>query len=234
MPTDAELRTLFHDASAPAGSIDAAAVIRRSKRRRLPQQLGAGSVLTLAVAGIGVAGLNGLRGIAPMGASDTLADAPAGVSESAPHAWTDGTDLGRSITCSTDAVGEAEVQAGLEVAPRFPATAAAGQPVSGALTLTNTGTAPVAGVAAAPTVTMSRGSEVLTVTSAVETAVTLAPGDSVTLDFSFDAVDCDTQDDSTGAPLDPGEYTLTAVLRLVPDDGPARLVGGPASAITLR
>src|SRR5690554_4518193 len=75
MPTDAELRTLFHDArfrdELPSGSsIDTASVNRRSKRRRLPQQIGAGSVLTLAVAGIGVASINGLRSFMPSAVSD--------------------------------------------------------------------------------------------------------------------------------------------------------------------
>src|SRR5690606_3121408 len=79
MPTDAELRTLFRELPAPDASINPTAIIRRSRRRRLPQQLGVGSVLTLAVVGIGFASITGLQGLAP---SMMAADAPAGVAES--------------------------------------------------------------------------------------------------------------------------------------------------------
>lgn len=238
MPTDAELRTLFHDAAAPRASLDAAAIIRRSKRRRLPQQLGAGSVLTLAVAGIGVASINGLQALAPMGASETMADAPAGVSEGAPVPWAgaDSAQSERTTSCVTDAVSDPDLQAGLTVTPGFPATAASGQTVAGVLTLTNTGTEPVGGIATALTVTLSRGSEVLVHLdhSPAERKVALAIGESVTLDFWFNAVECAEPGDAIGAPLEPGDYTVSATLQLLPYEGPAVLVGGPASVISLR
>lgn len=238
MPTDLELRSLFHDASAPPSSIDAAAIIRRSKRRRLPQQLGAGSALTLAVAGIGVAGFTGLKGLAPMSASQTAADAPAGVSEGAPVPWS-GADSAQSepaASCATDALTDGDAQAGLTVTTSFPETALTGQAVTGALTMTNTGAAPVEGIAIAPTVTLSRGSEQLQYRdhSEAETNVDLAPGGSVTLEFSFDAAECDYQGQPTGEPLEAGTYTLSATLQLLPGDGSVRVVAGPASAITLR
>ncbi|HEU4807457.1 MAG TPA: hypothetical protein VFT01_04285 [Homoserinimonas sp.] len=233
MPTDAELRTLFHDASAPLATIDAATVIRRSKRRRLPQQLGAGSVVTLAVAGIGVASFTGLRGLAPMSASETTADGPVGISEGAPFVGGDSTMAEPPVVCDTNNPGDADLHTGLEVAPAFSATAQAGGTVIGTLSLINTGTEPLSGIAVAPTVTLARDGEILRYSdqSAAETKVDLAPGESTALDFSFAAVDCETP---VGDPLEPGEYALSAALSLYPADGPARLVGGPASTITLR
>jgi hypothetical protein len=243
MPTEAELRSLFHDAPAPVATLDAAAIIRRSKRRRLPQQVGAGSVLTLAVAGIGVASINGLQNLAPMGASQTLADSPA--SESQGESWQgadgavpwvdSGTSL-RQTSCETAPVADARVADGLTLTPAFPAEALAGETVTGTITLTNTGSVRIVGVVVHPTVTLARSGERLLYNDrgAAETGVDLSPGESVSLAHSFDAVECDPQGDATGAPLEAGAYTLSAGVELRPDSGPTRLVSGPASTITLR
>ncbi|MHA6668854.1 hypothetical protein ACX3O0_08280 [Homoserinimonas sp. A447] len=247
MPTDAELRSLFHDAAfhnaaAPVASLDAAAIIRRSKRRRLPQQVGAGSVLTLAVAGIGVASLNGLQGLAPMGASQTMADAPASESseESGQGAdgavpWMDsGTSL-RQTSCDVP-VADGRVDEALEITPVFSTVAPTGEAVVGTLNLTNTGSLRIVGVAANPTVTLVRHGERILYSDrgATETRVDLAPGESISLSFSFDAFQCDAEGGATGAALEAGAYTLSAEVELRPDAGPSRLVSGPVSAITLR
>src|SRR5690606_3344783 len=123
MPTDAELRTLFRESSAPAATIDATTVIRRSRRRRLPQQLGVGSALTLAVAGIGVASITGLQGLSP---SMMAADAPAGVAESGPLS---GADMTTRSTCTPGAAFEGESNRDVEVASDFPASAQSGETV---------------------------------------------------------------------------------------------------------
>jgi hypothetical protein len=243
MPTEAELRILFHDAPVPLGTLDTAAVIRRSRRRRLPQQVGAGSVLTLAVAGIGVASFNGLQGLAPMGASETLADAPASESQSeswqgadGAGSWVDsGTSL-RQTSCETAPVADARVAEGITLTPAFPAVASAGETVAGTITLTNTGSERIVGVAVHPTVTLARSGERLLYNDrgVDETSIDLAPGESISLPHSFDAVDCDARGDSAGTPLEAGTYSLSVGLELRPDAGRPRLVSGPASAITLR
>ena len=58
MPSEDDLRDLFASASAPHAphAIDAQRVIARSRRRRLPRQLAAGTVGVLAIAGISVVG----------------------------------------------------------------------------------------------------------------------------------------------------------------------------------
>jgi hypothetical protein len=238
MPTETELRNLFHDAPAPLGSLDAAAIIRRSKRRRLPQQVGAGSVLTLAVAGIGVASINGLQGLTPMSASETAADAPMGVSEEADTAvpWVDsGTSL-RLAPCETVTSADAQVAEGVTFALGFPATATTGETVVGTLRLTNTGSTRIVGVAANPAVSLAKDGESLLYRDrgSVPTEVDLVPGESTSIAFSFNAVECDAQGEATGAPLESGAYTLSGAIELRPETGPSRLVSGPASAITLR
>ncbi|MEX1079313.1 MAG: hypothetical protein WED09_09430 [Homoserinimonas sp.] len=240
MPTDAELRTLFRDAPTPASSIDAAAIIRRSKRRRLPQQVGAGSVLTLAVAGIGVASFNGLQGLTP---SMTAADAPVGVAESGPFSESDEADgsmAEQRSSCDSAALGEtgleAEVPAGLDLSSHFPTIASTGEAVAATLTLTNTSAEPMNGVVLEQMVVLARGGSLLSHRdqSAAQVPLNLAPGESMTLDFSFDAVDCDGNGRETGAPLMRGEYDARAVLQLRLDDGPVTLLRGPVSVIMVR
>lgn len=246
MPTDAELRTLFRDAPAPEVQIDTAAVIRRSRRRRIPQQLGAGSVLTLAVAGIGVAGVSGLQAIAPRTASDLAGDAPTSVSESAPFGGADSRDDGPLCTPEVPesaAVPEnAEITEGVTVQTRFAATASPGETVTGSLILTNTSGTDFSGTVIDARVALALGGEQAWYTdrSLPGTTVELAPGGVAALDFTFAAIDC--TDDT---PLDAGAYDVLALLRLQ-DDGavtPARgwqdddaieVVGGPASVITIR
>ena len=60
MPTESELRDLL---SRPqlSNTIDADAVIKRSRTRRRPQQLAAGAIGTLAILGISVVGVQTLR-----------------------------------------------------------------------------------------------------------------------------------------------------------------------------
>ena len=234
MPTDAELRRLFHDAPSPKATIDPDAIIRRSRRRRLPQQLGAGSVLTLAAAGIGVASINGLQSLAPMGAAETSADAPMGASESSPFGGK-GVAPATVPFCAAGGFMDAELQSGIEVAPAFPASAELGQRVSGTLTLTNTGTEPVTGTALSPLIALSLdGVQVWHSDGQSETPVALDPGESMTLPFDFDAIGCDSSGEADRSVLEPGQYQLTAVVTLAPDSGPVRTIGGPASTITLR
>ncbi len=116
MPSDAELKALFHRADGPASSLDPAAIIRRSKRKRLPRQLSAGSVLTLAAAGIGVAGVTGVGGLNFMGvrtASDlaeSAADAPGwvGANSSPDGPGADGPGADADAGRNTPYIGEGD------------------------------------------------------------------------------------------------------------------------------
>jgi len=60
MANDPTIRNLFPVDDAPLKGLDAASVIRRSRARRLPKQLGAGSIFTLAIGGLVIASVQGL------------------------------------------------------------------------------------------------------------------------------------------------------------------------------
>ena len=60
MATDPTIRLLFPKDDDAPNTLDAAAIIRRSRARRLPKRLAIGGVSTLAVAGIVVASLQGV------------------------------------------------------------------------------------------------------------------------------------------------------------------------------
>ena len=234
MPTDAELRTLFHDAAAPRASLDAAAIIRHSKRRRLPQQLGAGSVLTLAVAGIGVASINGLQGLAPMSASETAADAPMGeswVGADGAVPWST-----RLSECSTPAPATEAAHSALSVSVEIP-DGRAGDTIAGSVLLTNSSADPFSGWVTPPIVyVIADGIAVAHNGAEASSAmrIELAPGESRSLIAAVDTVHCE-HDASAGAdsPLEPGQYEVVATVTITSDpDGPAAIssnTDGPAT-----
>lgn len=254
MPTEAELRTWLRegDLGSPAREADAGSVIRRSRRRRLPRQLAAGGTLTLAIAGIGVAGFTGLRG-APMGT--TMTDA---TTESAPESLS-GPDAGDAtggeaiqaapaskLNPCGGTIADVAPSAGLVLETRFaPSAPADGQSVDGTVTLTNTGTERITGTSAAtPAITLSQDGEVLwhsngpMIMMVVE--VDLAPGESLDYPASFTAVQCGEQDELTESfrddlpALDKGSYEISAAIDFLAADGsPLPTVTGPLAPITL-
>ena len=237
MPTDAELRGLFHDASAPESRIDVATVIRRSKRRRLPQQLGAGSLLTLAVAGIGVASISGLQGLAPRGASDTVADSPMGASESGPVSPADGqAGAPRMDACGIEAPPGYFGQTPLSLVAEFP-DANAGGSITGTVIVTNDGTEDFSGwTRSSPSVRVEAGGVVVArnegATGAIE-RVELSPGESLRLDGSVDAVTCG-QAPTQGTALEAGSYRLVATVEITAESGELTVVSSQATTVTLR
>ncbi len=254
MPTEAELRAWLRegDLGASAPEADAGSVIRRSRRRRLPRQLAAGGTLTLAIAGIGVAGVTGLRSM-PMGAS--VSDATA---ESAPEAFS-GEDAGDSadggaihaapaskLNPCGGSIADTAPSIGLVLETRFaPSAPADGQSVDGTVTLTNTGTERITGTTAAtPAITLSQDGEVLwhsngpMIMMVVE--VDLAPGESLEYPASFTAVQCGVQDELSDSfrddlpALDEGSYEISAAIDFLAADGsPLPTVTGPLAPITL-
>lgn len=254
MPSNTQLHELFASAAAPRGGIDVAAVIRRSKRRRLPAQVGVGSVVTLAVAGIGVASFNGIRPLT----SSTVADADAGSESSSnelsPVSGGDSTfgneeskraPAERVNLCGGPLAEVAPAESGLELTTHFPDAAPAGQDVTGIVTLTNTGTKTITGTTAArPAITVSQDGVVLWHSNGpmimLAVMVDLAPGESMDYEASFTPVRCEVEDDLAegfrdGLPaLAPGEYHVGAMIDLQHNAAPVELITGPAATITLR
>ncbi|MCY7299631.1 MAG: hypothetical protein LH616_10515 [Ilumatobacteraceae bacterium] len=253
MPTESELRDLL---SRPqlSNTIDADAVIKRSRARRLPQQLAAGAIGTLAILGISVVGVQTLRlpdqsavtGTQQESALAAPEDARAG--DSIKRAPAERLNL-----CEGTLADVVPSRLGLQLDVEFPGAAPAGADVIiGIVRLTNTGSERVTGsTGAAPAVAVSENGIVRwhsngpTILSLVN--VDLAPGESLVYEASIVPVRCSVDDDlaesfSADLPsLVPGVYELSAAVDFSPAvtntevdfDGGVDLVTGPRATIVL-
>jgi hypothetical protein len=259
MATEPNLRDLFRAPEAPGRQIDVQSVIRRSKRRRLPAQVGIGGAFTLAVGGIGFVVVNefGPTGVQTTSQVATTAeqgpayDSPADGREST-NGMMQGDDSSAGIKrapadrinlCGGPLAEVAPSPSGLVLTVDFPDAPAGAAPVAGTVTLTNTGTEPVAGYSpATPAVTLSQNGIVLWhsngPTIMMLKDVALAPGESLDYAASFTPVVCGVEDDSAEAfrddlpPAAPGEYQVSAATD-VSVDGSAELVTGPTQSVRI-
>jgi hypothetical protein len=263
MPTESEFRDLLRASAAgstgASSRLDAASVIRRVRRRRLPQQLAVGGLGTLAIAGIGVGGVSAIQSFQP-GSTTAGSAALPGQSDGEGGFSSDGpsTDQGikrapadRINLCGGSVAEVAPAASGLVLTPNFPASAIAdGRPVTGTVTLTNTGTEAIRGTTgASPAITVSAGGTVLWHSNGpvimMAAVVDLAPGASMNYQASFTPVRCETADDlATGFPADlpalpAGDYRISAAIDLSREASgtgasSSELVAGPAQTVTLR
>jgi len=260
MPKDPTLNSLFsHLDDSPELDVDA--VLRRARRRRLPRQLAAGGVLSLAVGGIVVAGAYGL---APNQTTMAGGSSDAAVTESSvPQSAADTTDESNAesdaatqstagvkrapadkINLCEGAVAEVAPNArGLELTTHFDDAAAGADVVTGTVTLTNIGDEPVTGTSGTwVSITLSQDGVTLWHTNGAHTemsrAVELAPGESMEYDASFEPVVCSTSDDEGDSfaadlpALPAGDYQVSAAMDVVIDSN-AELVTGPTATVSL-
>jgi hypothetical protein len=240
MADDPALRSLFRsletDAEVPA--IDVTSVVRRSRRRRLPAQLGVGAIGLVAV-GLLVVGVT-------TGVSAFRTETPS-MSDSGALA---GEDDGTATTTESSAAPERAPVDGLnpcggtlaEVAPSstgltlttsfddVPADAAS---VTGVVTLTNTGAETLVGSTTLyPAITLSQdGVTVWHSNGVMDSAariVDLAPGASMDYEATFEPVRCGAVDDGAVDDLDeqfpdglprvaPGRYQVSAAIHFRAD-----------------
>jgi len=248
-----ELRDLLRDDARDLPSIDTQRVIRRSKARRLPAQVGIGGVFTLAIGGLGVAGLQGL------GSTQSSSDSAVttfGESSVEPRDGVQGMMEGEGPTtgikrapadrinlCGGSLAEVAPSQTGLILTVAFPDAPVGTEPVVGTATLTNTGSKPVAGYSSpTPAITLSQNGVVLwhsngpTILSIQD--VMLAPGESLDYQASFTPVVCSVEDDTAEAfrtdlpAVAAGEYQVSAAAD-VSVDGIAELVTGPPQTVRI-
>jgi len=254
MPTEAELRAFLREARPtvePGTGIDTPAVIRRSRRRRLPRQLAAGGTLSLALVGLGVAGVMGLRATPLMNEAATSSDSSAesGAAGGMAGGTIEAAPAHKLNLCGGTLAEVAPNESGLILTTSFPAVVpATGQSVSGTVVLTNTGEIPVAGTtAAAPAITVSKDGIVLWHSNgpmvAIAVEVDLAPGESIQYPAVFTPVLCGIEDDSAESfrddlpALGPGTYDVSAAIDLVPLDdasAPMPTITGPSAPVTIR
>ena len=246
------LRELLRGDSRELPSIDTKAVIRRSKARRLPAQVGIGGAFTLAIGGLGVAGLQGLGAQQSSSSDASVMSSESGQAGDSIQGMMEGDAPGTGIKrapadrinlCGGTLAEVAPSQTGLVLSVAFPDAPVGTAPVTGTATLTNTGTEPIVGyMAPTPAITLSQGGIVLwhsngpTIMSIQD--VTLAPGESLELAASFTPVSCTVDDDlaeSFRADLPAvaaGEYQVSAAAD-VSVDGIAELVTGPAQTVRI-
>ena len=260
MPTESDLRRLLQGPTdgGQRSPLDTSRVVRRARLRRLPKQIVIGSTVTLAAAGIAVASIQGLQLANP--SSATLGTSAAdGAAESVPEPAIPGAAGGDTIKrapaerlnlCEGTLAEVAPSVTGLVLTTAFPDGAPAdGSPVTGTVTLTNTGTQRVSGTTGAtPAITVSQNGIVLWhsngPTIAMAMMVDLDPGESLEYGAAFTPVRCGVEDDMAESfrenlpPLTAGTYDVSAAIDImldVPVNGSTEyeLITGPLESISL-
>ena len=258
MSAESDLKGLFEAAGTPSGQrIDTGLVIRRSSRRRRGQQLVIGGATTLAVAGIGVASVAGLRAIIP--SASTMSTGSSTSDSGSTDSGLRGPDVAKGsepgITrapaeklnlCGGELARAAPNAAGLVLTANFPTAPAASEAIEGTVTLTNTGSTHVRGTtAAAPAITLSKDGVTLWHSNgpmiAMAAVVDLAPGASMTYQATLVPVVCGVEDDSAASfrsalpHVAPGVYQVSAAIDLVSEGDTVTndLVTGPLALIVL-
>lgn len=257
MSTESDLKNMLGDAGPALGHVDLARVLRRSSRRRLAQQLTVGSAMTLAVAGIGVAGFTGVRGLTPSTTAGSASSAKAPETKADPSLGSTATDRGitrapadKINLCGGTLAEVAPNADGLLLTTSFPTADASADRITGTVTLTNSGSEHITGTSTAtPAITLSKDGVVLWhsngPTIAMAAVVDLAPGASLTYQASFRPVSCAIEDDSADSfrsdlpHVAAGQYQVSAALDLSRQnlDGAflsTDLVTGPVSEVTVR
>ena len=255
MSTESDLKKMFGETGPSLGTVDLSLVLRRSSRRRVARQLAVGSATTLAVAGIGVAGFTGIRGLVPSTGSASSAAAPESEEDSSPGSATSDGRLtsapAEKINLCAGTLSEVAANAaGLVLTSSFEPADASADRVSGTVTLTNSGREHIWGTSAAtPAVILSKDGVVRWhsngPTIAMAALVDLAPGASMTYRASFEPVTCAVEDDSAERFRDDlphvaaGAYQVSATLDLSRQNADGSflspdLVIGPTSEVTLR
>ncbi len=251
MPTEDDLRKLLSGAEAP-NTLDAERIIAKSRMRRLPAQLAAGTIGVLALAGVGVVVVQtsqlGVPSAVTSAEDSAMVEGGASDSELSEikRAPADLLNL-----CGAPVSDIVPSTSGLELAVAFPSTVAAGTTrVDGTVRLTNLSTERVTGTTAAvPALTLSRDGVTVWHTNGAmilsATIVDLAPGESLEYTASFEPVQCAPEDDGPDGfranlpALAPGTYELSAAIDFAPDAADpnepalADLVMGPRSVITI-
>ncbi len=251
MPTEADLTARLHDPSAfPSKPIDTDAVLRRVRRRRLPRKIVAGTMVSLAAVGIGVAGFGSIPFSGNSGGSASTSEAGSPEEGDAATSYDGAAEGSQPGAAPSDGIARAPIEklnpcggeladvapsgSGLTLTTEFPdAVPASGGSVEGVVRMTNTGALPASGVtAAAPAVTVSADGVVLwhsngpMIMSA--TLVDLQPGESLEYQATFTAVRCGTEDETSEQfredlpPLTPGRYQISAAIEFAPDSTESR------------
>ena len=244
MPDELNLGDLLRSAdTATTGKINADAVIRRARRRRVPRLVGAALVSVCAVVvvvGGAVYGLGNLA-ISTNGTASSAVDSGGTVPKTQPD--TSGSGMLAASRCGYVAPQLSPTTNGLVVALDLPSTVGRGGVVTGVVTLTNTGAQRVTGSTGVPVITLSQNGIVVWHTDAGTAAslrqFDLSHGASTTFQVVLSPLLCSKGDESSGElrtdlpPAPAGEYQVSASV-VVAIAGGGEQVSGPTHKLTIR
>jgi hypothetical protein len=262
MADESELRSMLQREAASAGTpeLDPSRLVRRSRARRRPRQLAAGGALAVAVLGLGVGTASGIRMLNPTpemssaGGGAEATDEDAGtLSEERPEAESGDTSAGGGIQLAPaykinacggmlGAVPE-DGNPGVTVSVDFPDEATTEETVRGTVEVTNDTGAPLRGLLSdVAATTLSQEGVVLWHTPRVDRTlpVDLEPGESTTLEASFEPRVCSPEDDAQedfrpGLPaVEPGRYDVSVAFDIEQEDGAVLQVVSRTEPIALR
>jgi hypothetical protein len=209
-----ELRPLFRAADADLPKLDIEAVLERTRRRRSRRVVALRSALALVI--VGALG-SGAYGLGHLGG---------GVGNSA-SSGASGSTAPVAVSCAgpTPAIGQNA--GGLIARVRFGTMPADQASAHGTMTLTNSGSSPINGLAGKPIVALSRNGIVVWRTTTSDSAgivVNLKPGASMTIDAYV----------QPGACAPPGQYEVTASMSVDVADGSTLSVTSTPSGFVIR
>ena len=269
MADESELRSMLRREAdgGPAPELDTSRLVRRSRARRLPRQLAVGGALSLAIVGLGVGTVSGVRLFNPPaevssagGGSDTT-DEEVGTLSEGPQTESEESDSGSSGDSSAGGgiqlapaykihgcggmlgVVPADGLTGVSVAVDFPAQATTSGTVRGTVEITNDTGEPLTGVMSdVAATTLSQDGVVLWHTPRLDRTlpVDLDPGESTTLDASFEPRVCSPEDEGLedfrpGLPaVEAGSYDVSVAFDIERKDGFVLQVVSGTEPITLR
>lgn len=251
------IRHLFGEA--PASDIDVSAVIRRSRARRAPRVLAAGSLAVLALGTVAYTGFSGFAVLGQSTATDMASESSNGGDTAGSFPLTESFDnesfsddnryssesaaLG---ACGGPVAALAQNESGLMLSLAFPSTAKAGAAsIEGVVTMTNSGTSSVAGSTSdSPVVALVADGTIVSLvaptTEAPQREFTLEPGESLDFAAAFSPVSCGQHGEvfpATGPPAPTGVYEIIAALSVSEagdDSGTSQSsVTGPPQRVTL-
>jgi hypothetical protein len=203
VPTESELRRLLQDGGTP-GPLDAEAVIRRARARRLPKRIAVGAFGGLAVVAVVVPVALGAGSGGSMSASDSAGGSADESDALKSSEYADGaiaSTIGAVAACGEAPAASPAEDLTLSMTPV--AAASVPETIQAELTLANTGDTRLTGVATLSTFMVLRDGLVHGYANpeSFDTALDLAPGETSVVALALDVFPC-------SAPLEEGEYQL--------------------------